>query len=105
MDLIIKSIDDSKYKPGKEVFIALDVASSEFFKNKLYNLNGESLNLKSEIIEHENFLKKNRIDYVDCNFKLSKETLLVGDYHPNRKAHKLYEECITSYLKRSNLLF
>ena len=58
LDLIIKSIDDSKYKPGKEVFIALDVASSEFYKNKLYNLNGESLNLKSEslIKYYENLL-------------------------------------------------
>ncbi len=58
LDLILKSIDGAKYKPGKEVFIALDVASSEFYKNKLYNLSGESLNLKSEslIKYYENLL-------------------------------------------------
>ena len=58
MDLIAKSIDGAKYKPGKEVFIALDVASSEFYKNKFYNLSGESLNLKSEplIKYYENLL-------------------------------------------------
>ena len=63
------------------------------------------VNLKSEISEHENFLINQRINYVDCNIKLSEDTLLDGDYHPNVKAHVLYSRCITSYLKRNNLLF
>ena len=63
------------------------------------------VNLKSEISEHENFLINHRINYVDCNIKLSEDTLLDGDYHPNVKAHVLYSRCITSYLKRNNLLF
>ena len=57
------------------------------------------------ISEHENFLINQRINYVDCNIKLSEDTLLDGDYHPNVKAHELYSRCITSYLKRNNLLF
>ena len=48
LDLIINAIEKSGYKPGKDVFIALDVAASEFFVDKKYNLIGESLNLDGE---------------------------------------------------------
>ena len=40
-------IELSGYKPGEEVYIALDVASSEFYKNK-YHLASESLVLNSD---------------------------------------------------------
>ena len=98
-----KFITKKRKKMQKDVLRQLVLEMKKL--TKINNSNFLFLNLKSEIIEHENFLRKNKVDYVDCNFKLSKETLLVGDYHPNMKAHKLYEECITSYLKRGNLLF
>ena len=50
LDLIIEAIEDSKYKPGENVFIALDVAASEFFSNKKYILNSESLLLDGDSI-------------------------------------------------------
>ncbi len=58
LDLILKSIDNASYSAGKDVFIALDVASSEFFKDKKYNLKGESLLLNSDdlIRYYENLL-------------------------------------------------
>ena len=48
LDLIIQAIEDSNYKPGIDIFIGLDIAASEFYKNGTYKLSGESLNLKSK---------------------------------------------------------
>ncbi|KKU78471.1 MAG: Enolase [Candidatus Peregrinibacteria bacterium GW2011_GWA2_47_7] len=38
LDLIVKACEKAGYKPGRQVFIALDTASSEFYKNKRYVL-------------------------------------------------------------------
>ena len=39
--LIIQAIKNAGYKPGKDVFIALDAAASSFYKSGKYELNGE----------------------------------------------------------------
>ncbi len=59
LDFIIDSIQKAGYVPGKNVGIALDVASSEFFKDKKYNLKSESLNIDSDslIKYYEKLLK------------------------------------------------
>lgn len=36
LDLIMESIQDAGYAPGKEIFLALDVAASEFFTDNAY---------------------------------------------------------------------
>ena len=41
IQVIIKAIEDAGYKPGQDIFIALDPASSEFFDDGKYNLKGE----------------------------------------------------------------
>ena len=41
IEIILKSIEKPGYKPGEEVFIALDVAASELYKNGKYNLASE----------------------------------------------------------------
>ncbi len=41
IQVIVKAIEDAGYKPGKDIFIALDPASSEFFKDGKYDLAGE----------------------------------------------------------------
>ena len=41
LSFIMKSIETAGYKPGEDVFIALDAASSEFFADGVYNLEGE----------------------------------------------------------------
>ncbi len=38
---IIKAISEAGYKPGKDVYIALDPAATELFKDGKYNLAGE----------------------------------------------------------------
>lgn len=48
LDIIIDAISKSGYKPGKEIFLGLDVASSEFYNNNQYLLtNGKSFDSKS----------------------------------------------------------
>ena len=47
LDYIINAIEISNYKPGEDIFIALDVASSEFFEKEKYILRGESKSLTS----------------------------------------------------------
>ena len=46
--LILRAIEDSKLVLGKDVFIALDCAASEFFKDGQYLLAGEGRSLNSE---------------------------------------------------------
>lgn len=41
LDLILVAIEKAGYKPGKDVALALDVASSEFYENGKYNFEGK----------------------------------------------------------------
>ncbi len=45
LDLIMASIADAGYDPGDDVVLALDVASTEFFKDGTYVLGGENKSL------------------------------------------------------------
>jgi enolase len=47
MDLIVKSIEDAGYRPGDDVVIALDPASSGFYEDGLYNLRTEKRKVSS----------------------------------------------------------
>ena len=48
LDYIILAIENAGYVPGKNVSIALDVASTEFYSNNEYNLKGENKKLDSQ---------------------------------------------------------
>ena len=48
LDYLMRAIEKSGYKPGNEVYIALDAASSEFYKNKKYVLSGENKTINSD---------------------------------------------------------
>ncbi|MGA1376154.1 MAG: phosphopyruvate hydratase [Steroidobacteraceae bacterium] len=41
LKLMLQAIEKAGYKPGREIYLGLDVASSEFFKNGRYDLHGE----------------------------------------------------------------
>ncbi|MFQ5563918.1 MAG: phosphopyruvate hydratase [Parvularculaceae bacterium] len=45
LGFIMKAIDAAGYKPGGDVFIALDAASTEFFRDGRYHLDGEGKTL------------------------------------------------------------
>ena len=61
IDIILDSISKAGYNPGKDVYLALDVASSEFYDNNVYSLVSENLKLTSD--EFINYLVKLRNDY------------------------------------------
>lgn len=50
LDLILEAIEKAGYKIGKEIFIALDVAATELYKDNKYILNRDNKTLSSEEI-------------------------------------------------------
>ncbi len=121
LDLIVKSIDQSNYKIGKDIFIGLDVASTEFFKNKKYHLNGENLILKPEelIKYYDNLLKEYPIisiedplsedewdSWKDITEILGKRCQLVGDdlfvTNPTRFKDGIKKNCGNTILIKLN---
>jgi enolase len=42
IEVILQAIDKAGYKAGKDVFLALDVASTEFFKDGIYTLENDA---------------------------------------------------------------
>lgn len=96
LDYVVSAIKKAGYKPGKDVMLALDVASSEFYdsKSKLYNLKSEDKKLNSEemieyyvslcekypIISIEDALDQNDwTGWKALTEKLGKKVQLVGD--------------------------
>ena len=52
--VIIEAIENAGYIPGKDIYIGIDAASSEFYENGTYNLSSEGVSLSSE--EFTNYL-------------------------------------------------
>jgi len=48
LDLIMKSVEAAGYRVGEDVVLALDVAASEFYKDGVYDLQGEGRKLGSD---------------------------------------------------------
>ncbi|MBT4331866.1 MAG: phosphopyruvate hydratase [Candidatus Cloacimonetes bacterium] len=48
LQIIVKAIELADYRPGEDIYIALDPAASEFYKNGKYNLTAENVALSSE---------------------------------------------------------
>jgi enolase len=50
LQYIVDAIEAAGYVPGKDIFIAMDPASSEFYNtdNGMYELKGEGVSLTSE---------------------------------------------------------
>jgi enolase len=96
IEAIVKAIEDAGYKPGEEIFVALDCAASEFHdrKNNKYNLTCEEKVLSSEelteyyadlckkypIISIEDPLGEHDWDgWKHMTAKLGKKVQIVGD--------------------------
>ena len=53
IQIIIEAIEKAGFTPGKDMYIALDPASSEFFEDGMYNLKGEGRKLTSaEMVDY-----------------------------------------------------
>ncbi|MBE6452373.1 MAG: phosphopyruvate hydratase [Alphaproteobacteria bacterium] len=48
LTFIVKSISDAGYKPGEDVVLAIDAASTEFYKDGKYEMEGEGKSYTSE---------------------------------------------------------
>ncbi len=48
LDLLVEAINAAGYIPGQDVFLALDVAASEFYEDGKYNLKGAHLKLTTD---------------------------------------------------------
>ena len=60
LDLIIEAITNAGYKPGEEVYIALDVAASEIYdkEKRVYNIDGKELTSEELIKYYETLIHK-----------------------------------------------
>ncbi|QIG51138.1 phosphopyruvate hydratase [Nordella sp. HKS 07] len=61
LDFVMKAVEQAGYKPGRDVYLALDCAATEFFKDGKYNYEGEG-QIRS-IDEQVKYLAKLAKDY------------------------------------------
>ena len=94
LDVIMQAIEESGYNPGEDIVLALDVASSEFYSNGMYELTSENKKYTSNefielinswtssypIISVEDALDENDWDgWKELTKVLGKRVQLVGD--------------------------
>jgi enolase len=121
LDFILKSIEKAGYRPGEDIYLALDCAATEYFKGGRYEMKGEGKSLSIE--ENVAFLAGLAADYPiisiedGCSeddwagWKLLTDTLggkvqLVGDdlfvTNPRRLAEGIAKGCANSMLVKVN---
>lgn len=121
LDFVLKSIEKAGYTPGEDIYLALDCASTEYFKDGNYVLSGEGKTLSSA--ENVAYLEALVNDYPIISiedgmaeddwdgWKLLTETLgdrvqLVGDdlfvTNPERLAQGIERGCGNSMLVKVN---
>ncbi|WP_386682284.1 phosphopyruvate hydratase [Loktanella sp. R86503] len=61
LDFILKSIEKAGYKPGEDIFLALDCAATEYYKDGKYEMVGEGKSLTSA--ENVDYLAQLASDY------------------------------------------
>ncbi len=61
LDFILKSIEKAGYKPGEDIYLALDCAATEYFRNDKYEMKGEGKSLS--IAENVDYLAALVADY------------------------------------------
>ena len=53
IEVILQAIERAGYQPGKDIYLALDVASSEFYRDGVYNLSADGAKLSAaEFIDY-----------------------------------------------------
>ncbi len=94
LDLIIEAIKEAHYTPGKDIFLALDVASSTLYdeNTKKYHIDGKDITKEELLIYYENLVnnypiisiedpfEENDLDsFAKLSEKLQNKIMLVGD--------------------------
>ncbi|MFB1024708.1 MAG: phosphopyruvate hydratase, partial [Octadecabacter sp.] len=67
LDFILKSIKKAGYKPGEDIYLALDCAATEYYKGGKYEMKGEGKSLTSA--EHEDYLEALVTDYPNISIE------------------------------------
>tara|TARA_Y100001970_G_C13915564_1_gene690782 strand:- start:43 stop:819 length:777 start_codon:yes stop_codon:yes gene_type:complete len=123
LDLIMEAIESAGYNAGKDIYIALDVAASEFYdqSTNLYSIESENLMLDSmglikyydnlhskyPIISIEDGMDENDWEgWTSLNKKLGNKIQIVGDdltvTNPIRLKKAITNKCINSILIKLN---
>ncbi|MDH2326334.1 phosphopyruvate hydratase [Cereibacter sp. SYSU M97828] len=121
LDFILKSIEKAGYKPGEDIYLALDCASTEYFKGGKYEMKGEGKSLTSA--ENVDYLAALCADYPIISIedgcaeddwdgwklltdRLGNTVQLVGDdlfvTNPRRLAEGIERGCANSMLVKVN---
>src|SRR3990167_5148723 len=58
LNLIMSAIEKSGYQPGKDIYLGLDVASTEFYRNGVYTLENKKLSSAELIAQLEKWVKQ-----------------------------------------------
>jgi enolase len=121
LEYIMQSIIDAGYKPGEDVYLAMDVASTELFDGTHYNLKGENkvltslqmvdylydLTINYPIISIEDGMSEDDWDgWVALNNRMGNNCQLVGDdlfvTNPKRLQTGIDMEAANSILVKVN---
>jgi enolase len=121
LDFILKAIEKAGYKPGEDIYLALDCAATEYFKDGQYVLSGEGKTLTSD--ENVAYLSALVADYPIISIEdgmaeddwdgwksltevLGRKVQLVGDdlfvTNPARLAEGIRLGCANSMLVKVN---
>ena len=121
LDFILKSIEKAGYRPGEDIYLALDCAATEYFKGGKYEMMGEGKSLSIE--ENVEFLAGLAADYPIISIedgcseddwagwklltdKLGSKIQLVGDdlfvTNPRRLGEGIKAGCANSMLVKVN---
>ena len=121
LDFILKSIEKAGYTPGQDIYLALDCAATEYYRNGAYELSGEGISLSSE--QNVAYLADLSRDYPILSIEdgmaeddwegwgmltreLGNKVQLVGDdlfvTNPERLARGIAEGCANSMLVKVN---
>lgn len=121
LDFILKSVEKAGYKPGEEIYLALDCAATEYYRSGKYVLSGEGKTLSSD--ENVAYLAALAADYPIISIEdgmaeddwdgwkaltdaLGDKVQLVGDdlfvTNPVRLARGIAEGCANSMLVKVN---
>jgi len=121
LDFILKAIEKTGYRPGEDIYLALDCAATEYFKNGSYVMAGEGKTFTSA--ENVDYLAALCADYPIISIedgcseddwegwklltdRLGSKIQLVGDdlfvTNPERLARGIKEGCANSLLVKVN---
>jgi enolase len=69
LEILIQGITEAGYSPGKDVFVGFDAASSEFYENGNYNIDGETKSTEQLSDFYLGLVEKFPIRYIEDPFQ------------------------------------